>query len=897
MLSATYAQRVHRRLRLDGVAGCRLAFLSALAAIIALMLATPSAKADFGFKELGVSFTEEDGSPATRAGSHPFAWTVELGLNTKLDSGGRRVPEQDLKDLHISLPTGLVGTPTLLSRCPEDVPNIEDCPAAAAVGKVKLSTDAAKTDGEEFTLYNMVPPYGSAAQLGFSVFGVEVRMRVAIDPNPPHSLIVSLANLSQVDSFFGSVLTVHGSPAGSPFLTLPRSCGGSLITVFKADSWQHPGVWTPPAILETKPQPPLGLSGCDELAFDPAVSIQPTTATARAASGLDFSLDAPDEGLVSPVGIARADLSKAALALPQGMTVNASVAGGLVACTPADYSRETLGSTPRAGCPEASKIGTAEVESPLLEEPVAGSLFVAQPDDPATGRPGAENPVDSQLAVYVVFENPKLGILVKQTIRLEADSVTGRLTTSIGDLPQLPISHLELHFRGGPRGPLVSPPACGAHGIGYRLTPSSGGFPLSGESRFVLDRDCAPPAFAPRFSAGTTTARAGAASPFVLKLTSSDGEQNLSAFSLTLPSGLSANFGAVTPCPEGRIATGTCPAASRIGSVDLAAGAGTTPVRIPAIGGRSSSVSLAGPYNGAPFSLVIAVPAQAGPFDLGTIVSRAALAIDPATAQAEIRLEPLPQILGGIPIPYRAIDLTIDRAGFVRNPTSCTAAAVRASLTSATGTVAPASERFQVGGCAGLGFRPRVAVRLLGRTGRGSHPRLRAVVRTRPGDANLRRVGIALPGSELLDSRRIGKVCSRRKFAADRCPVGAAYGRVTAWTPLLDRPLSGRAFLRESDNRLPDLAVALHGEVDLGLSGRIDSSRGRLRIAFSRLPDVPLSKVVLTMKGGRRGLLANTGGLCARRWRARAGFVAQSGKRRAVNPAVLTGCSKAPPGS
>lgn len=852
MLFATYASRVHRWLCFKGVAGRRLALLATLAAIAVAALAVPSASADFGFKQLGVTFTEEDGFAATRAGSHPFAWTIELGLNTRLDSDGEKVPDQDLKDLRIVLPAGLVGTPALLPRCPEAIPDIEDCPAAAAVGKVELSTADVKTEGEEFTLYNMVPPYGSAAQLGFSVFGVQVRMRVAIDPDPPHNLVASLADVPQVDSFFGSVLTVHGIPGGTPFLTLPRSCSGPLTTIFEADSWQQPGAWTPPAILETDPQPPFGLSGCDELAFDPAVSVQPTSTAAQAPSGLHFSLGAPDKGLASPAGIARADLSETVFTLPEGMTVNASVATGLGACTLADYSRETLDTAPGAGCPEAAKIGTAAVESPLLEEPVAGSLYVAQPDDPATDRPGAENPVDSLLALYVVFRNSKLGVLVKQAIKIAADPVTGRLTTSIEDIPQLPISHLELHLRDGPRSPLVTPPGCGSHGSGYRLTPSSGGPPLGGESSFALDKGCVPPGFQPGLLAGTTVARAGAASPFVLSLTRSDGEQNPSALSLTLPRGVSANFGAVPLCPEGRAAGGACPASTRIGSIQLAAGAGATPVRIPGAGGPSSPAYLAGPYKGAPFSLVAAVPAQAGPFDLGTIATRAAIFIDPVTAQARIRLDPLPQILDGIPIAYREIDLVVDRAGFVRNPTSCAATAVRATVTSVAGTIATASNRFQVGGCGHLPFEPKVDVWLLGPSHRGAHPRFRTVLTTRRRDANIRRLAVTLPGAVLLDNRHIGDVCTRAEFAAARCSTDAIYGRAKAWTPLLERPLEGPIYLRESKTRLPELAVALGGRLQLDLIGRVDSVRGHLRSTFGALPDVPLSKVALTMKGGRR---------------------------------------------
>lgn len=865
-------------------------------ALLLICLVPSSAQATFGFKHLGIAFTDEGGSVVTQAGAHPFAWTTAFTFNTEFVSEVSERPDQELKDLRIQLPPGLIGTPALLPRCVRADFFAEACPASTVVGEIALHTSYSGIEGMKFPLFNLEPVPGEAAELGFIAAGVPVKIEITINPAPPYNLVASISHVSQAAALFGADLSIDGAPGGRPFLTLPRNCSGPPKAAFEADSWQQPGSWTPAAIVSplggSGSTDPLAMTGCDELGFDPTVGVRPTTAVARGPTGLDFSLDIPDEGLTSATGTVASDLSKAVLTLPEGMTVNPSVVEGLGACTLAVYERETLDSASGAGCPDASKIGTAEVESPLLKEPLAGNLFVAQPDDPATGRPSVENPFDSLLAIYAIFRNPKLGIFIKQAIEIEPDSTSGRLTATIDDIPQLPFSHFELHLRDGARSPLTTPPACGTHTASYELTPSSGAAPLHGQSSFTLDGGCASPRFAPTLSAGTVTPRAGAASSFVVDLTRSDDEQNLSALELVLPPGITADFGSVPPCPATLAAAGACPGVSRIGFARIAAGVGTIPVWVPRPADPPSSVYLAGPYEGAPFSLVVAVPARGGPFDLGTAVVRAAIFIDPRTAQAKIHLDLLPQILDGIPISYRAIHLVVDRPGLVFNPTSCAATAVQASVGSATGTVAVASDRFQAHDCAALGFRPKVSVRLLGPTHRGAHPSFRTVMRTRPGDANVGRVAVTLPGAELLDSRHFGAICTESRFADDRCPAASVYGHAKAWSPMLDRPLEGPVYLRASHAKLPDLAASLGGRFHLDLVSSVDSVRGRLRIKLQGLPDVPLSKVVLTMRGGRRGLLVNTGGLCASAHRAVANFKGQNGKRHEISPVVKTDCGR-----
>jgi hypothetical protein len=870
-----------------------LAGFATLVVLILAGLAAPAARAEFGFSDLRVSFTEADGAAVEQAGSHPYVWTIDLGLNTVFDPVFGEVSDQDIKDLRIVLPPGLVGAPALLPRCSQDDFSSDSCAAETVVGEIALSTNNDEAAGDVFPVYNLEPPRGSAVELGFIAVHVPVKIRIGIAPDPPHNLVASIVNAPQAASFFSATLKVFGVPGGVPFLTMPRRCGSPLTSVFAADSWQQPGAWTSPAAVEADggSAPALLLSGCEELHFGPAVEVRLTSAAARAPSGLDLSLDAPLKGLESPTGTADADVGGIALDLPEGMTINASVAAGLVACTPAAYARETPAAVPGEGCPEAAKIGTAEAETPLLGEPLAGSLYVAQPDDEATATPGAENPFDSLLVLYAVLENPHLGVLVKQPVEIEVDPVTGRLSASIDDLPQIPFSHFELRLRGGPRSPFVTPPACGAYAVGYSLDPSSGAAALSGEEGFGLDQGCGAPAFQPTLSAGVTQAVAGADSPFVLSLGRRDGDQNLSRLTVTLPEGLAAGFGTVPFCPEGLAAHGDCPAGSRIGSARISAGAGPSPVWIPSGDAPPGPVYLAGPYRGAPFSLAIVVPAQAGPFDLGTVVVRAAVSIDPETARAKIDLDPLPQILDGIPVAYRELRLAVDRPGFVVNPTGCAARTVDAAIISITGTAVVAADRFRVGGCSRLRFAPKVSLRLAGPTQRGAHPRLRAVLTARRGDANIRAAAITLPRAELLDSRHIGAVCTRVQFAVRECPGASVYGYARVWTPLLDRPLEGPVYLRSSSHELPDLVAALDGQVQLALAAQVDSVRGRLRTTFEEIPDVPLHKLTLTMRGGSRGLFANSGGLCAgQRRHVGVTLVGHNGKRRHLKPVVRTDC-------
>jgi len=874
------------------------AFICILAVGLATLSAASAAEAEFGFQGLGVSFFDEVGAPVSQAGSHPYAWSTSFDLNSKTDAQQGVVPDGEIKDLKVQLPPGLVGTPALIPRCSQADLLAEACPAASQVGTIALRLDRPVFEGSERPLYNLQPPPGFGAAFGFlsaQEVPIPVALGVRIKPDPPHNLVVSLTNISQAKLVFGAVLTLWGTSEGPPLFTLPRRCSGPLVETFEASSWQHPEaptVATTVTVDNSTPPNPIGLTGCDALDFTPTLTARPTSDIAGGAAGLDVEVEASVQGLTSMVGTAQADIRKAVLRLPEGMAVNAPVAAGLGACTPADYARESVDPAADGGCPADARIGSARVLSPLLGEPVEGSIFLAQPDDPVTPERGAENPFDAQLALYLIFENSRLGVLIKQPIEIKADGDTGQLTGAIDGIPELPFSSLELHFGTGSRKPLVNPQQCGQRTVGYELTPSTSAAPIKAAVAVDGAQGCAAAGFQPSLAVGTTKPVAGAPAPLVLDLRRGDGEQNLSRLSITLPPGLSADFASVVPCPDERASTGSCPMESRIGSAKLYLGAGPVPLQVPAAGRSSSDVFLGGPYKGAPFSLIVVVPGRAGPFDLGTVVVRAAIEIDPETAQSTVRLDPLPQIIRGIPLLYRGIRVEIDRPNFILNPTSCAATAASGAFVSVTGTTASSSSRFEVGRCAKLGFKPRLSLRLAGSPRRGAHPLVRIGMATRRGDAGIKRASVLLPDTELLDSARIKSVCTRARQKARRCLPGSVVGHAKAWSPLLNGPLEGPVYLRASAGRLPDLVASLDGQVQLDLVGRLDSERGRLRSTFVAMPDARLSSLALTVRGGRRGLLVNSGRVCADGLRANASLVAHNGRSHRMLIPVRTDCQK-----
>ncbi|MGH9121425.1 MAG: hypothetical protein ACRDYC_05695, partial [Acidimicrobiales bacterium] len=509
------------------------------------------------------------------------------------------------------------------------------------------------------------------------------------------------------------------------------------------------------------------LDGCNQVPFAPTIKAEPTANATTTPTGLNFELNVNDEGLTNKDGLAQSQIKKTVVTLPEGMTANPSLAAGLGACGEAEYKSETLNSAPGTGCPDESKIGELEIESPLVTQKIHGSLFIARQE---------ENPFHSLLALYIVAKNPELGVLVRAAGKVEPDPKTGQLVTTFDNLPQLPVSHFRLHFREGQRAPLISPPRCGEYAVKADLYPwSEPNTPIHDQSTFKLTTGigggpCPPGGelpFHPGFEAGSVNNAAGAYSPFNLRLTRQDGEQDMTKFSTTLPPGVVGKIAGVSKCPQANVeaakrttgraqlASPSCPASSLIGRTLTGAGVGSVLVYV---GGK---LYLGGPYHGDPLSVVAIVPAVAGPFDVGTVVVQEALTLNPVTAEVEVdgaASDPIPHILAGIPLDVRDIRVYTDKPNFTLNPTSCDTSSTRATLFgSGIDVFNPAddlpiglSSRFQAAGCASLGFRPNLQITLKGGTKRGGHPALTATVVPRPGDANFAAAVVTLPHSAFL---------------------------------------------------------------------------------------------------------------------------------------------------
>ncbi len=919
--------------------------LAAVILSVAGMLCLPlAAQAEFGFHDFDVTFTNEDGSPAIQAGSHPFAMTTSFKLNTHVDPHFGIVPDGEMRTLRFEQIPGLVGEPTATPRCStaeflSHELGGDFCDDNTAVGRISVVHTKANNAPENAAVFNLVPPPHVAAKLGFYAFNIPILIEILVSEEEPHEIDAMVVNTPQPVPVYSVDFTLWGNPSdpahdfqrgdcqgcpfdGSPkpFLTLPRACEGPLVSSYEAISWQEEAVDSGSSLShdDAVPPNPQGLTGCDKLGFKPTISAQPTTRAAQSPTGLDFSLDVADEGLTNPTGLANSDIRKTVVTLPEGFSINPSIAEGLEVCSQADLARETAFSEAGAGCPNASKIGTVEVETPLLEENVNGSLFIAKPYD---------NPFDSLTAMYIVIKNANLGIKAVQALNVIPDPVTGRLTTVAEDMPQLPFSHFRLHFREGTRSPLASPSKCGTYNAEATLYPYAGGAPVTTTSAFqiISGSESGPcpsgglPSFKPGLIAGSLNNAAGKFSPFNVRLFRNDSEQEITHFSIKLPPGITGKLAGVPYCSDAAIAaakarTGphggqeeldnpSCPAASQVGRSLAGAGVG------PSLAYAPGKIYLAGPYNGSNLSIAAITAARVGPFDLGTVVVRQALRINPETAEVFIDAtgsDPIPHIIHGIPVHLRDIRAYVDRPNFVLNPTDCTRTSTASTLlgsgldfgSEADDRPITVSTPFQAADCAALPFKPKLNLKLIGKTNRGAHPAFRATLKMNGiGEAGIARAQVTLPKSEFIENAHFNTICTRAQFKAGagngaQCPAGSVYGKAKAVTPILGEPLTGPVFLRSSEHQLPDLVVALHNaQVDFDLVGKVDSVKGGgIRNTFEAAPDAPVSSFVLEMQGGKKGLFVNSTNLCKGTHRAKADFTGQNGKTYNTRPALKVKC-------
>jgi hypothetical protein len=839
---------------------------------------------------------------------------------------------------------------------------IDHCPAGSQVGVARISfCDACVGGGGRpplggpYPLYNLPPERGYPAQFGFKI--VNTSTVISVFPQPrteSYGLTVGTPNIpsigvSQVSIDFFGTPSQHGSGSTvAPFLSNPVDCSNAQPTWSIAlDSTQHagsllglgvPDLSDPDWKTDSELAPPV--TECDNplLAEQFAQAglgvkpLQPGGATeADQPTGLAVDLDFPQpndptdpNSELNPNLPQTPEPKDITVRLPAGLSVSPSSADGLGACS--DQASDPAGdqvhydNTKPVTCPDAAKIGSATATSPLLAlrdpvedekvigaEPIPGDVYLLKPH-PGDLPIGGGNQ-EGKYRLLIELENPRYGINIKLPGVAIADPNTGQLTTVFTQNPQLPASHVTVNLKEGPRAPLASPVTCGKFTANSDLvpwgtpevpdaTPSADFSVNSGPNGSGCPASAAARPFAPAMSAGTESSKAGAHSPFVLRINRADGEGELSSLQATLPKGLAAKFVGIPYCSDAALAAAaarsgkaeqsnpSCPA-SRIGSVTVGAGPGTNPFN------TQGTAYLSGPYKGAPMSVAVITPAVAGPFDLGTVVVRNALYVDPETAQGRVVSDPFPKIIDGVPLKLRSIEVNLDRPSFTLNPTNCSPLSIDATLTSTDGATAKPTNRFQASACDKLGFKPDLKLSLKGDTKRSGHPALKAVLNYPKGNyANIAKAVVSLPHSEFLAQNHIKTICTRVQFAADACPKGSIYGFVTATTPLLDAPLSGPLYLRSSSHPLPDLVAALHGQIDVDLVGRIDSKNGGIRTTFDAVPDAPVSKFVLTMQGGKKGLLENSRNLCASVNKADVKFTAQNGMTSNSKPVLTNSCKK-----
>ncbi|HEU4707538.1 MAG TPA: hypothetical protein VFS64_10140 [Solirubrobacterales bacterium] len=880
----------------------------------------------FGFKAFETQTLDEAEADYTKAGGHPFSAGASFAFNThtrvETVSGlGFEAINGALRQVQTTVPRGFVGNPEAAGQCQSLFELTENiCPPASAVGTAVTKSGAG--DGAS-TVYEMVPEAGALPQFAFSVFNKFVftltpelrgsnRYAITLVSGPlakdiePVSGSVTLCGFGTKPGALGepAACKAPGDPGALavPFLTNPTRCAQAPVTKISADSWEHPGEFASAEFTS----PPL--TGCGEVPFEPQVSLTPTSRRADSPTGLDVELTMPTGGLEEAEGTAQANLADTTVAFPPGMAINPAAAAGLGACSEAEVGMHAgVPDEEPVACPESSKVGTVEVQTPLLSDPLKGALYVARQ---------GENPFHSLLAVYMVLESKRYGLLVKIPGRLDPDPQTGRLTASFEEAPETPFSRLVMHLASGSRAPLLNPPACGTYAFSSSFVPWTAQDPADpgpGEtvtqaSFFEIDQGpgggpCPGGGLDAKLSAGLASPQAGATSPFLLDLSRADGSGRIGGLEMKLPPGLTAYLKGIPYCPDATLAAisaaegsgaaelaePSCPQASEVGKVAVSAGAGPSPLYLD-----TARAYLAGPYKGAPLSLAVVAPAVAGPFDLGTVVVRNPLYVDPETARVRAVSDPIPTVWHGIPLDLREIRIYLDRPHFTLAPTNCEPSAVEAQL-SGGGQSATLSDRFQVGGCEALGFKPKLKLSLKGATRRSGHPSLNAVLTMPEGGANIAHVQVGLPHSEFLDQGNLDKVCTQPQLKSDTCPKGAVYGHVRAFTPLLDKPLEGPVYLGVGyGHKLPDLVADLNGQIRILLHGRVDTTKSHgLRNTFEVVPDAPVSRFELSLKGGKKfGLLENSADLCPRVHKASVRFAGQNGKVREMRPALRVDCGK-----
>jgi hypothetical protein len=877
------------------------------------------------------------------AAAHPnFGFTQFIVAHEPvLGIPGTEMPTNELEYVRVELPVGLSVNPGATERCP--IATFEagatGCPAGSLVGESGVTTSAlgllpiAPIPGVTAVgVYNVVPQPGQAARFGLELAGNEVFLEgdIASGGDYHEGFTIHVPHALPVEGVEGLILknrlVFNGRAGDGTFLTTPSTCRGQAFiesgseysTLLKAASYEEiaAGESFPGGAgeyLESPIPPGTSPKSCNTIPYTPGFALAPGTEEVNAPAAAQVTVAVPHITGTEGKGQDDSTTKQAAVTLPAGMGINPSAAAAPNNLKTCDNSQFALHSSAAITCPAESKIGTAAIASAALPEGnLEGNVYIGKQEstDPASG---------NEYRIFIDANSARYGVDVRLVGHVAADPTTGQLTTTITEVPQVPFTNFTLTFVGGQHAVLSSPPTCGPNNGVARMTPYSGNAPATPVGSFTLHATpgggaCAATLaarpFAPSFAAAPKSTTAGAFSPLHVSITRGNGQQELKAASVALAPGMIGKLAGIPYCPAGNLAAAagtsgaaqaahsSCPEKSEVGTATVQAGTGPTPLSI------TGKVFLSGPYHGAPLSLAVVTPATAGPFDLGTVVVRVALFVNPETAQVTAVSDAIPDVFGGAQLSIRSIGLDLSKKEFTLNPTSCDKLATTATLNGGGGNPASqsawssfdASVPFQTSNCQALKFRPKLTTRFLGgvnQTHRAGHPKLRATLVARSGDANIARATLTLPHSELIDQSHIKTICTRVQLAAHECPKKAIYGYARAESPLLDHELAGPVYLLSSNHTLPDLLANLEGQVDVQLHGVIKSVKGgRIRTTFSPIPDVPVSKFVLTMQGGKKGLLQNSRNLCTHKYFSKLNFLAQNGKhlRKKRLPLGVAGC-------
>ncbi|MET0557927.1 MAG: hypothetical protein ABW065_04570 [Solirubrobacterales bacterium] len=852
----------------------------------------------------------------SQAGGHPDIH-LEFELGTRIDPF---IPDSCFcnvaKDILGEFPAGFIGNPHAVPTCSAALFTQNQCPIDSQVGVSEpyvMLNDEGQLGVSPLPLYNLVPLPGQAGLIAFTapIVNFPVYTILSARTGSDYGLngevkgVPSYLPLRVFNQTIWGVppAPVHdelrakstgipgqeklGNPSNSPekpYLSNPTSCVGPLTVRLTTTAYDR-GV-------HTATYPWSSTSGCDQLNFNPSQSLNPTTEAADSASGLDVDLKVPQSD--SPNTPSDSEIKGVTVTLPEGFSINSSAADGKTSCSDV---QARFGTEEEAKCPEFSKVGTLSINSWALPGPIPGALYLGEP------LPG------NRYRVFITADGYATHVKIPGSAY--PDPGTGQLTVKFENLPQSPLTEFTMHFFGSERGLMATPNKCGTYPVFSEFEPWANGLANQTSTQFFkitsgpngqsCPGDKRP--FAPGFKAAGASNGAGAHSPFTINITRKDGDQTLSTIGVHTPRGFTATLKGIPYCPDSvldAIANSSysgiaelnnpkCPAASQVGTSVAGAGAGSKPLYAP------GKVYLTGPYKGAPLSFAVVTPAVSGPYDLGNVVNRAAVNVDPTTAEVTATSDPLPQIIEGIPLRVKSVLINLDRKDFTLNPTNCNPFSVTGILTGDQGGKAEPSSHFQVANCDTLDYEPKLVTKLTGGTKRGGHPALKATLTQDPsGEANSAKAVVALPHSEFLDQSNIRTICTRVQFAADKCPTASIYGHARAITPLLDQPVEGPVYLRSSSNLLPDLVASLKGPasqpIEVDVVGRIDSFNEGIRTTFESLPDTPVEKFVLTMQGGKKGLLVNSTNICKGTHRVQAKLTGQNGADASQNPELQAPC-------